>query len=81
MLLLMNSVHGVLFIKCKLHMIKLAKEIFILDLEYFNEVFIHIELQNRNYPLSMRFYDFIINYALQSIDVLQFDKFKFITQF
>lgn len=77
----MNSVHGILFIKSKLQMIKLAKEIFILDLEYFKEVFIHRELQNRNYPLSMRFYDFIINYSLQTIDDLQFDKFKFIANF
>ena len=81
MLLLLKSVHGVLYVKCKLYMIKLAKEIFILDLEYHNKVFINAELQNRNYPLSMRFYDFIINYSLYTIGDLQFDKFKFLTNF
>jgi hypothetical protein len=44
MLLLLNAIQGILRIKIKLFMIKLAKEIFLLDLEYHNEVFIHAEL-------------------------------------
>ena len=66
MLMYLKALQGILFVKTKLLMIDLAKKLFMLDLEQGIEVVIHRELQNQNYPLSFRYYDFIINYANKS---------------
>ena len=77
MLLYLKALKGVLFIKTKLMQIEIAKQLFILDLEQGFEVVIHRELRNKNYPMSYRYYDFIINYALKNISRRKRMKYSF----
>lgn len=77
MLMYLKALKGVLFIKTKLCMIDLAKRIFMLDLEQGLEVVIHNELQNQNYPMSYRYYDFILNYAHKNFSHQKLNKYTF----
>lgn len=58
-------------------MIALAKQLFMLELEQGHQVSINNELQNQNYPMSCRFYDFIINYALNTFNETKKCKYNF----
>lgn len=53
----LKMVNKNLFIKLALRKIKIAKEIFILDLEQGQEVFIPKEFSLDRYPLSFQYYD------------------------
>jgi len=60
LVLALGLLHGLFFIETLLRKIKLAKQIFVLDLEQGQEVFILSDLSQRNLPLSFRYYDPII---------------------
>ena len=74
----MRAIHHVLFLKMALAKIKLAKELFILDLEQGNEVFIISELSQHSFPMSMCYYDSLLNYCHEFVsqDTRRFFKFK-----
>ena len=50
-----------ILLRLRLEQCKLAKQIFILDIEQGQEVFIPKELSQDNLPMTFRYYDFIIN--------------------
>ena len=60
LMLSLRMLKGLLFIEVLLAKIKLAKEIFVLDVEQGQDVFILDDLSQRHLPLSFRFYDPII---------------------
>ena len=67
-----------LFIKLALRKIKLAKELFILDLEQGQEVFIPKEFSMDRFPLSFQYYDQLLNFCQENVSeqTKQFYKFK-----
>ena len=60
LVLSLGAVRGEFLIKIFLRIINLAKEIFVLNIEQGQEVFIPLELTQDNYPHSFRFYDPIL---------------------
>ena len=53
----LRAVKNVTFLKVILKKIRLAKELFLIDIEQGHESFIPKELSQDNLPYSMRFYD------------------------
>ena len=53
----MQAVHGETLLLCILRRIELAKELFILEIETGQEVFIPKDLTMDHMPYTMRFYD------------------------
>ena len=74
-------IDGIDYIPAALTKIRLQKEIFILDIEQGHEVFIPLELQIDNYPISYRFYDSIINHTQSTASVETKEYFKFKNNF
>ena len=60
LILALRMLKGLFFIETLLTKIKLAKQIFVLDVEQGQEVFILDDLSQRFLPPSFRFYDPII---------------------
>lgn len=56
----MKTVKGLFYIDALLKRINLAKEIFVLDIEQGNDVFIMDDLSQQKLPISFRYYDPII---------------------
>jgi len=78
LILNLKAVDKVLFIKLLLKKIELAKEIFILEIEQGQEVFIPAELSIDQYPMSFRFYDMILNFTKEAVsqETKEFHSFK-----
>ena len=58
---------GKLLIEVALKRIKTAKELFLIELEQGNEVFISPDLDINKYSPSFRFYDHILNFVRDNI--------------
>ena len=65
-----GALNKILFIKLRLKQIKLAKEIFILDIEEGIPVFLPSELKKTNMPLSLKYYDGTLNFLDSEISNL-----------
>jgi hypothetical protein len=67
-----------LFLKLAISKIKLAKELFVLDLEQGNEVFIVKDISQAHLPLTLCFYDSLLQYCHENVseDTRRFYKFK-----
>lgn len=61
LLIKLKAVRGVLMIKTILRRIKLAKFLFIQEIEQGQEVFIPYQLSQDHFPISMRYYDPILH--------------------
>ena len=48
-------------LRLRLEKVKLAKQLFVLDIEQGQEVFIPMELSQDKFPINFKYYDFIIN--------------------
>lgn len=70
MLLFLKAVKGVMFIKCMIAKIEVCKQLYILELEQGTDVYLHQELCVDQYPVSYRYYDFILNYSLEALSQL-----------
>lgn len=68
MLFYFNCLKGTLYIKSKLMVIDISKKLFLNELERGVDVAIPMELQNQRYPMSCRYYDFIIDFAKSNIN-------------
>ena len=53
----LKAVSKIDFIKFNLKKIQIAKEIFLKEIEYGEEVYIPLEVSQDEYPMSMKFYD------------------------
>ena len=60
MVLNMRAVQGVLMLKTILRRINVSRELFILRLEYGDDVFIPKDMSYDNWPQQFRFYDSIL---------------------
>jgi hypothetical protein len=69
MLMDLRILKGLFFIEILLRRIKLAKQIFVLDVEQGQEVFIPKDLSQVNMPMSFRYYDPIIKIILKKMSV------------
>jgi hypothetical protein len=57
-----KAVDKILYIKLKLKLIELTKELFLYDIEHSTEVHIPEELRLADLPSAYWYYDFLINY-------------------
>lgn len=53
----LKAISGISLLRCLLRRIQIVKELFIIDIEQGQEVFIPKELSQDHLPLSFRFYD------------------------
>ena len=60
MLINLKAVHKMLYIKVKLKVISLSKEIFILNINLGNKIYVPKEININKFPSSFRYYDFIL---------------------
>lgn len=67
LMLSLKMLKGLFFIETLLTKIKLAKQIFVLDVEQGQEVFILDDLSQRHLPLSFRYYDPIIQITINKM--------------
>ena len=65
----LGEVHPLVFIQIKKKQIELAKEIYILDIEQGQEVFILPELGQQKLPESFKFYDPILKIIQEKCDI------------
>ena len=75
-----GALNKILFIKLRLKQIKLAKEIFILDVEEGIPVFLPSELKCSNMPLSFKYYDGTLNFLDSEISNLTKAKYQFMLE-
>jgi hypothetical protein len=75
-----GALNKILFIKLRLKQIKLAKEIFILDIEEGIPVFLPNELKHTNMPLSLKYYDGTLNFLDSEISILTKQKYQFMLE-
>ena len=71
MLINLKAVRKMLFIKIKLKVISLAKEIFILDINLGNKIYVPKEININKFPSSYRYYDFILQFIQEYISILK----------
>ena len=73
-----NTFKGMHYIKASLLKTKLAREIFIADIEQGREIYIPDEISIERYPVSFRFYDSTIKLVrnMLSDDIKQYFSFK-----
>ena len=75
-----GALNKILFIKLRLKQIKLAKELFILDIEEGIAVHVPSELNIQHLPLTFRFYDNTLNFLDSEISNLTKSKYQFILE-
>lgn len=56
----LKSLPGILYVRALLHKIEISKQIFVMDVQDGQEVFILRELSQQQFPLSFRYYDPLI---------------------
>ena len=78
LLISFNCLKGIHYVRAALMKLKLAKEIFILDMEQGREIYIPDELCIESYPESFRYYDCIIRLVRSALsdDMKQYYSFK-----
>ena len=62
-----TCLNKILFIKCALMKIQVAKELFVLEVEQGHEAYVPNELAVEYLPLSFRFYDAILIYVQELV--------------
>ena len=74
MLVNLKAVHRILFVKVKLKVISLAKELFILNIDLGNKIYVPKEININKFPSSYRYYDFILLFIQEYISELKKNK-------
>ena len=75
-----GAINNILFIKLRLKQIKLAKELFILDIEEGIAVHLPSELKSVGLPLSFKFYDGTLNFLDTEISCHTKSKYQFMLE-
>ena len=65
----LSTIDPLMFVQIKKKQIELAREIYILDIEQGQEVFIMPELSQQTLPKSFNFYDPILKIIQESCDI------------
>ena len=65
--LTLKCINGLSYIKCLLTRISISKNLFVLEMEQGNDVFIPKDLTQSRLPMSMRYYDAILAVVQEGI--------------
>jgi hypothetical protein len=67
---------GILYPLLILKRIELSKKLFIMDLDSSYHVFLDKDLSHKKYPMSFRYYDFIISFTNENFSTSRRDYFR-----